>query len=135
VVDELDCPVGVYEAKVDDKLRLKMPIRFQEVLAKVDIRAWFIVSLDGVTVSLYPAAEWAKTTEEILERDEDGHSLIAFAEQEGIAYEMSPEGRILLPPQSPCCRGLRNQRVWLLWQENQILILSCVPGDANAICG
>jgi len=128
VLDGFVVPEGRHEARVDDKLRLKMPHRFQDAMATAMPGMLFIISLDGVTVSLYPASEWARIKQEILERDEDGHLLIAFAEQEGIAYTMSPEGRILLPPQSPCSQRLRNQRVSLLWQETQILVFSAEPG-------
>lgn len=84
----------------------------------------FIISLDGATVSLYPVSEWALIAEEILERDEDGQSLIAFAEQEGIEYKLDWNGRILLPPHSPCCQRLRNQSVWLWWEDTHILIVA-----------
>ncbi len=90
VLDRVVIPLGRRAAKVDDKLRIRMPYVFQDAMAMVMPGPLFIISLDGVTVSLYPAARWAGIKREILERDEDGDSLIAFAEQEGIAYEMDP---------------------------------------------
>jgi DNA-binding transcriptional regulator/RsmH inhibitor MraZ len=117
-------PKGRHDARVDHFLRIKMPAPFRDGMESAMLREWFIVSLDGVTLHMYPAAEWQLIQQEILERDEDGDSVVAFAEQEGIEYRLDWNGRILLPPQSPCSQRLRNQRVWLWWEDTHILIVA-----------
>jgi DNA-binding transcriptional regulator/RsmH inhibitor MraZ len=122
VEDELDRPIGVYEAKVDDKLRIKMPVRFQDALAKASIRRWFIVSLDESTFSMYPEALWAEIKQLILGREAAGQSIIDRYENRGIMYEMDSTGRILLPPQSAAAQRLRNKQVSLRWEDTHILV-------------
>jgi hypothetical protein len=104
-----------------------MPHRFQDAMALVMPGALFVISLDGVTVSLFPAADWARVKREILDQNKDGDLIIAFAEQEGRTVDADSRGRVPLPSEWPCRQQLRNKSVWVLWQETQILVLSAEP--------
>jgi len=127
VLDGFECPGLRFESEVDDKLRLQMPPPFRGVMAKFMLRKVFVTSLDGVTVSLYPDCYWASVKREIREQNKDGAVIIAFAEQEGLTVDADLLGGISLPPQWPCSQRLRNQSVWLFWQETQILVLRAEP--------
>ena len=123
MLDGFVCPELRFRSEVDDELRLQMPHPFRGVMAQFMLRKLFVISLDDVTVSLYPDCYWACVKREILDENKDGDLIIAFAEQKGLTVDADSRGRVPLPPQWPCSQRLRNQSVWVLWQKTQILVL------------
>ncbi len=48
----------MYEAKLDDKGRLKLPADFQKYLAKLPDKRLFVTSLDRRIATIYPITVW-----------------------------------------------------------------------------
>ena len=77
---------GSYEARIDDKGRLKIPSQFRDLIERSFGTVFYITSLDGETARVYPLPEW-----EAIE------SRVAAMRRLGVPYgdevrrELSPE--------------------------------------------
>jgi len=120
LVEEHPVPLFNRESAVDDKLRLRMPLDFQWALGTE--RTWFVTSLDGATVHLYRPADWKRLKGSLQHQGAAGDAITLFAEENGIEYQMDSNGRILLPPQLPLSRQLRNKTVCVSWQGDHLLV-------------
>ncbi len=56
---------GNNPATVDDKGRLKIPTAFKEILDAKDGQDFFVTSLDGQSVRVYPLPVWIKIEEQL----------------------------------------------------------------------
>ena len=89
---------GNHPTRVDEKGRLKMPAEFRRELAEE--QEFYITSVDGKRVQLYPIAEWVKK-EEALENMPSTHpARIRFLDVTsyyGQVTTMDGQGRLVLP--------------------------------------
>jgi DNA-binding transcriptional regulator/RsmH inhibitor MraZ len=94
-------PRGVYPGRLDDEGRLQLPTAFVAYFQRLLSRKFFVTSLDGYTMRIYPWAEWQS------EMDSGGLPASEFtvfnARDLGAESEMDSAGRILIPD------GLRQQ--------------------------
>ncbi|MFN3322643.1 MAG: hypothetical protein ACK5AZ_04030 [Bryobacteraceae bacterium] len=120
-------PRGFYPARVDDKGRLKLPVRFQEYLGSLPEKRLFVTSLDGSIARIYPNSVW-KENEEIFRNNRTNPRAaqrIAFlANALGADAEMDGQGRVLLPPELRRKLGIENQSVQLLFYRGRVDIYS-----------
>jgi len=124
-------PLGIYQARVDERGRLKLPADFQQYLNAVFLiegceHRVFITSLDLRTVRIYSLPLW-KSNEMLLEgetEDPETAADIAFlAKDLGGTSDMDSQGRVLIPA------GLRE----LLSLEGKAVYLDCYKGRISVL--
>jgi MraZ protein len=91
---------GSYQAKVDEKFRLKIPAKFRHELAENEDNSFFVTSKDGHCAQIYPIAVWERIAQKLQESprmDPAKQKLEKFTTYYGIPAQMDPQGRILIP--------------------------------------
>lgn len=91
---------GNYPARVDDKGRLKIPAPFKEELEQNYAKQFYITSLDGQYVRVYPLEEWNKIEEKLQEAasfNRTRRKFLSRANYFGQLVEMDNQGRVLIP--------------------------------------
>ena len=112
----VESPRGIYQARVDEKGRLKLPVDMQQLLNASGEQKVFITSLDEVTARIYPIAVWRKNEMILAEATEDPETAedIAFlANDLGADSEVDGQGRVLLPTELRRLLHLEGEQVWL----------------------
>jgi len=96
----VELPLGRYTAKLDDKGRLKLPVRFQEFIQGLPgDKSLFITSLDRRTGAIYPVGVWRENLKRFKEyrNDPAAVSVVQFnANDLGTEEKMDVQGRVLL---------------------------------------
>src|SRR5215472_18876590 len=54
----IEPPRGMYDCRLDDKGRLKLPAQFQHFINSLAEKALFVTSLDRRIAQIYPIAVW-----------------------------------------------------------------------------
>jgi MraZ protein len=91
---------GVYKARLDEKGRLKLPADFMREIDKCRDAGFFVTSLDGRAIEIYPIAEWEKIEQKFAEAsvvDVTARKFLAAHSYYGERVEMDAQGRLLLP--------------------------------------
>jgi len=91
---------GNYPARVDEKGRLKIPALFKEELEQTYGRRFYITSLDGQYVRIYPLEEWNKIEDKLQEAssfNKTRRKFMSRANYFGQVVEMDNQGRVLIP--------------------------------------
>jgi MraZ protein len=91
---------GNHQARVDEKGRLKLPADFKRRLDEIYGPRFFITSLDGRRVQIYPLKEWEKIEESMAKLspfDPDRAKFLDVTNYYGQEVEMDAQGRVLLP--------------------------------------
>ncbi|HTS77959.1 MAG TPA: hypothetical protein VMG40_17230 [Bryobacteraceae bacterium] len=110
-----EAPVGMFEAKCDEKGRLKLPVRFAVYLKSLDER-FFITTLDIRTARIYPENVWKSNQNYFNNPGSDTELMedVAFiANLYGDISTMDEHGRILLPSELRRKLEFERQSVWL----------------------
>lgn len=93
-------PLGVVQASVDDKGRLKLPERFQAYLEACGVTRVFITTLDLRQARIYPMALWL-ANQNLLEAARENAAaaerLAFLAKVHGGEASVDANGRLLLP--------------------------------------
>lgn len=107
---------GRYNVRVDDKGRIKLPAAFRGFVESNYDRKFFVTSLTGQSVRLYPLKVWAEVEEQLLAQ------LIMFPVKrrflERINYygqvaDMDRQGRLVIPPSLRESAGLSGEVIVL----------------------
>jgi MraZ protein len=91
---------GNYPTRVDEKGRLKVPAAFKEELEQNYARQFYITSLDGQYVRIYPMEEWMKLEEKLQAAstfNETRRRFLSRTNYFGQVVEMDNQGRLLIP--------------------------------------
>ncbi len=91
---------GNNPAKVDEKGRLKIPAPFKQELAQNYGRQYYITSLDGRYVRIYPFEEWQRLEEKLQAASSFNKTRQKFLHRTnyyGQLVEMDNQGRVLIP--------------------------------------
>lgn len=91
---------GNYPARVDEKGRLKIPAPFKEDLEQNYGKQFYITSLDGQYVRIYPLEEWTRLEEKLQEASSFNRTRRKFLSRTnyfGQLVEMDNQGRVLIP--------------------------------------
>ena len=115
-IPAVESPRGIYQARVDEKGRLKLPVDMQQLLNASGEQKVFITSLDEVTARIYPIAIWRENEKILAESHEDPETAedIAFlANDLGADSEVDAQGRVLLPTELRRLLQLEGEAVWL----------------------
>src|SRR5579864_2322156 len=95
-------PRGMYDCRLDDKGRLKLPAQFQHFINSLTEKSLFVTSLDRRIAQIYPIAVW-RENEKFFETYKDDPRLargVAFnAADLGSEVEMDAQGRVLFSPE------------------------------------
>ena len=120
-------PNGMYEARVDDKGRLKLPAGFEKWAASLPEKKLFVTSLDRRIGQIYPIENWRKNKNffELYRENPKAAKRIAFNAQDlGADSEMDGQGRVLLPPEMRRELGIENATVRLFAYKGRVEIFS-----------
>ena len=92
---------GSYITQIDDKGRIKIPAAFRHTLVeKYGQQEFYMTSLDGKCVWLYPIDEWAKKEEKLLQLPSMEMTVKKFLDRTsyyGQMASMDVQGRMLVP--------------------------------------
>jgi len=122
-----EMPRGRFPGRLDDKARLKVPTAFAQFFNSLPERKLFLTSLDRITASLYPIAEW-RVNEKFFDNyhaDPDAAALILFNAQDlGGDVEMDSQNRITVHPDLRRELKLENTELHLIPVKGHVDILT-----------
>jgi MraZ protein len=126
-ITQINAPLGLHAAKVDEKGRLKLPTDFQQFFAKLQVTEFFVTSLDRHIASIYTLPGW-RQAEAFLESypaDPDTADDVLFnAADLGGQAEIDNQGRLLVPANLRRELGIENSPVRLKAVGTRIDVLS-----------
>ncbi len=118
----VEAPVGIFEAKCDDKGRLKLPVRFAMVLKRAEVARVFITTIDLQSARIYTENAWEsnrKLLDNPGEDTEDAEDIGLIADTYGDFSTMDEHGRVLIPTTLRRELGIEKQAVFLQhWREH-----------------
>jgi MraZ protein len=91
---------GSLLAKVDEKVRLKLPSAFHQLLDAQNVTQFYITSVDGKSAEIWPLPEWEKREELLAESStlEDAvQKYLTLTSYYGQQVEIDSQARLLLP--------------------------------------
>jgi DNA-binding transcriptional regulator/RsmH inhibitor MraZ len=109
-------PLGIFEAKCDDKGRLKLPVRFAMFLKHSDVSRVFITTIDLRSARIYPEKVWESNQNFFDAPGEDAEQAedISFiANLYGDFSTLDEHGRVLVPSNLRRKLEFEKQSVWL----------------------
>jgi MraZ protein len=109
-------PLGIFQARCDDKGRLKLPANFFEYLKALGVEKVFITTFDMKLARIYPKSVWESNRNLFANAGE--HAKIAqdiafIANLYGGESEMDAQGRLLMPQELRKKLEIEAQPVWL----------------------
>ena len=117
-------PQGSYPGKLDDKGRLKLPVKVESYLRSLPDKEFFVTSVDKCTARIYPISMWMATVEKLDELDgspEDVAAYVRTAQRFGSEVEMDSSGRLQFNPELRRGLGLEGEGLHLIpvhgWYE------------------
>lgn len=117
----------MYNGKLDDKGRLKLPVQFQEYLNSFTERKLFVTSTDRTTAQIYPIGIW-RDNERLLKdfkTDPKVAKTVAFnANDLGADSEMDGQGRVLVNPELRRELDMDGQALRVFSERGHIQILT-----------
>jgi MraZ protein len=116
-------PLGIFQAKCDDKGRLKLPAEFVTFLKALGVEKVFITTVDMKLARIYPKRAW-ESNQILFENAGDDAEIaqdVAFiANLFGANSEIDPNGRVLVPTELRRKLEIENQPVWLDYYNGRI---------------
>jgi len=109
-------PRGIFQARVDEKGRLKLPSELREYVISFGERKVFITSLDCRTARIYPNALWNDNQnffEQFSENPDAAEDVAFMADDLGADCEMDDQGRVLIPQELRRLLEIEGEPVWL----------------------
>jgi MraZ protein len=92
---------GTHIATVDEKGRLKIPTVFRSAILEDHGSEFYVTSMNGDFVRIYPMAEWTKIEEKLARLPSFNTTKKKFLNRTnyfGQVVEMDNHGRVLIPP-------------------------------------
>jgi MraZ protein len=115
-VATVDAPSGIFQAKCDEKGRLKLPAAFASYLKSIGVEKVFITTLDQRVARIYPKPVWESNLNFLDGAGEDSEIAedVAFiANLYGAYSEIDDVGRVLIPTELRRKLDFEKQPVWL----------------------
>ena len=109
-------PLGIFEAKCDDKGRLKLPVRFAVFLKHSDVSRVFITTTDLRSARIYPEKVWESNQSFFNEPGDDSElaeDISFIANLYGDFSTLDEHGRVLVPTNLRRKLEFEKQSVWL----------------------
>ena|SRR5689334_17426601 len=123
----VELPRGMYNAKLDDRGRIKLPADFQTYIGSLRERKLFITSLDRRIAQIYPMAIWREKEQSLAAYRDDPRlsRILAFnANDLGGETEMDTQGRVVFPPDLRRELNIEEQPVKIYAYKGRIEVLS-----------
>ncbi len=120
-------PQGIYDSRVDDKGRLKLPADFLPFFHGLPEKTLFVTSLDRRIAQIYPMRVWRENLNffETFRADPGAAQRVAFTANDlGAEVEMDGQGRVLLPAKLRRELNMENQPVHVFAFKRRIEILN-----------
>jgi MraZ protein len=119
-VPEIEHPDAIFPSRMDDRGRVKVPVRMKEYLEKFEDKRLYVTSLDRRIAQVYPMVLWKRTKkflEDFTEDPKAARNLAFIAADLGSETEMDSQARVLFSPELRRELGLEDQPVHL-WAFN-----------------
>jgi MraZ protein len=116
-------PLGIFQARCDDKGRLKLPAVFAEYLKALGVDKVFITTVDIKLARIYPKRVWESNQNLFENAGEDAELAqdVAFvANLYGGDSEIDAQGRMLVPTELRRALEIEAQPVWLDYYNGRI---------------
>jgi len=116
----------MYPGRLDDKGRIKLPVKFQQYFAALREKTLFVTSLDRRIAQIYPIAVW-RENEKTLERHDNprvARSVAFNAADLGSETEMDAQGRVLFSPELRRELEIENAPVRLFGYRGHVEVMS-----------
>jgi MraZ protein len=116
-------PLGIFQARCDEKGRLKLPSNFSEYLKASGVNKVFITTVDLKLARIYPKGVWESNQNFFENAGEDAEIAqdIAFiANLYGGDSEIDGQGRVLVPAELRRTLEIEKQPVWLDYYNGRI---------------
>lgn len=116
-------PLGIFQARCDDKGRLKLPTSFVEYLKALGVEQVFITTVDIKLARIYPKKVWESNRNLFESAGEDAEIAedVAFiANLYGGDSEIDGQGRVLVPSELRRKLEIEAQPVWLDYYNGRI---------------
>jgi len=110
----VEMPSGMYNARLDDRGRIKLPTDFQKYFEALGEKKLFVTSIDRRIARIFPMEEWRKYLKSLdtFPGDASIPRRIRFnSDKYGSEAEMDGQGRILFSPDLRRQLGIENQPV------------------------
>ena len=121
-------PNGIHAARVDEKGRLKLPVKFQEYLKGLGDPPLYVTTLDERIARIYPMPEWADVKRKFEEAEgeqfDSAQQLLWMSDLYGDDGALDDQGRVLVPTTLRRKLGIENQPVYVKAFRGHIQILS-----------
>jgi DNA-binding transcriptional regulator/RsmH inhibitor MraZ len=109
-------PLGIFQAKCDEKGRMKLPVEFATYLKALSVDKIFITTVDLRLARLYPKPVWESNINLFDAAGEDteiAEDVAFIANLYGAYSEIDEVGRILFPTELRRKLEFEKQPVWL----------------------
>ena len=109
-------PLGIFQAKCDEKGRLKLPADFATYLKNLGVDKVFITTIDLKLIKIYSETLWQSNQNFFENAGEDAELAedVAFiANLYGATSEIDDAGRVLIPTELRRKMEVEGQPVWL----------------------
>ena len=116
-------PLGIFNAKVDDKGRLKLPAEFVEYLRQLNVGEVFITTLDEKQARIYSKTVWLSNLqflETVTEAAADAADVAFLADVYGGVSGIDLQGRVLVPSELRKLLEIEGETVWLRYYKSHI---------------
>ena len=103
---------GNYPARVDEKGRVKIPATFLAELRETYAGDFFVTSLNGEFVRIWPLEEWSRIEERLARVSSTNRAKKKFlnrANYYGQVVEMDGQGRLLIPALLRDAAGIKGE--------------------------
>lgn len=116
-------PLGIFQARCDDKGRLKLPSKFFEYLSALGADRVFVTTVDMKLARIYTQKVWERN-QSLFENAGDDAEIaqdVAFiANLYGGESEIDSQGRVLVPTELRRALEIESQPVWLDYYNGHI---------------
>ena len=122
-----DMPNGMYNARLDERGRIKLPADFQRFFGLLKEKKLFVTSVDRRIARVYPIAAWReyeKSLETYRDDPKAAKRMRFNAADLGGESEMDGQGRILFSPELRRELAIENQSVRIQKVQGWIEVLS-----------
>jgi transcriptional regulator MraZ len=116
-------PLGIFQAKCDEKGRLKLPVEFATYFKALAVEKVFITTVDLRLARIYPKAVWESNLNLFDQAGDDAEIAedVAFiANLYGGYSEIDEAGRVLFPTDLRRKLEFERQTVWLDYYRGRI---------------
>jgi len=125
--EPVEPPRGMYDCRLDDKGRLKLPAQFQHFINSLTEKKLFVTSLDRRIAQIYPITVW-RENEKFFESYRDSPHVaqdVAFnANDLGADADMDAQGRVLFNTALRAQLDPENQQLHLYAYRGHIKVLT-----------